>query len=72
MKLQKVRNGFNLIYFHQTRRRYVNKFYMDLPALLDFALEQPELYIEFLDSDIREFAMEHKHPILTRKSLIFA
>ncbi len=38
----------------------------------DFALEQPELYIEFLDSDIREFAMEHKHPILTQKSLIFA
>ena len=38
----------------------------------DFALEQPELYIEFLDSDIREFAMEHKHPILTQKSLEFA
>ena len=72
MKLMKVRNGFNLIYYHQTRRRYVNKFYLNIDALLDFAVAQPELYIEFFDVDIRDYATEHKHPILTRKSLIFA
>ena len=72
MKLSIVRNGYNLLYYHQTRRRYVNKFYLDIDALLDFAVAQPELYIEFFDVDIREYAEEHKHPILTRKSLEFA
>ena len=72
MKLQIVRNGYNLLYYHQTRRRYVNKFFMDRIAMLDFAVAQPELYIEFFDVDIREYATKHGHPILTRKSLIFA
>ncbi len=72
MKLQKIRNGFNLIYFHQTRRRYVNKFYLDIDALLDFAVALPELYIEFFDVDIRNYATEHNHKILTMKSLEFA
>jgi hypothetical protein len=72
MKLSIVRNGYNLLYYHQTRRRYVNKFYLDIDALLDFAVAQPELYIEFFDVDLREYAETHKHPILTRKSLIFA
>ncbi len=72
MKLSIVRNGYNLLYYNQTKRRYVNKFYMDLSAMLDFALEQHELYIEFIDSDIREYATEHSHKILTQKSLEFA
>jgi hypothetical protein len=72
MKLSIVRCGYNLLYYHQTRRRYVNKFYLDRIAMFDFAVAQPELYIEFFDVDLREYAMEHKHPILTRKSLIFA
>ena len=72
MKLSIVRNGYNLLYYNQTNRRYVNKFYLDIDALLDFAVAQPELYIEFFDVDIREYAETHKHPILTRKSLEFA
>ena len=72
MKLSKVRNGFNLIYYHQARRRYVNKFYLDRLAMLDFAVAQPELYIEFFDVDIRDYAESINHQILTRKSLIFA
>jgi hypothetical protein len=67
MKLSIVRNGFNCYYYSNVRRRYVNKFYMDIDALLDFAVALPELYIEFFDVDIREYATEHNHPILTMK-----
>jgi hypothetical protein len=72
MKLQKIRHGYNLIFFHQARRRYVNKFYLDIDALLDFAVAQPELYIEFFDVDLREYAEKKGHSILRMKSLIFA
>ncbi len=72
MKLMKVKTGFNLIYYDQARHRNVNKFFKDLNLMLDFALEQRDLYIEFFDSDIREFATTHDHKILTMKSLIFA
>jgi hypothetical protein len=72
MKLSIVRNGYNCYYYSNVRKRYVNKFFMDRIAMFDFAVAQPELYIEFFDVDIREYATEHKHPILTMKSLEFA
>ena len=72
MKLSIVRNGYNCYFYSNIRKRYVNKFFMDRIAMLDFAVAQPELYIEFFDVDIRDYAETHKHPILTRKSLEFA
>ncbi len=72
MKLSIVRNGYNCYYYSNVRKRYVNKFFLDRIAMFDFGVAQPELYIEFFDVDLREYAETHKHPILTRKSLIFA
>ena len=72
MKLSIVKNGYNCYFYSNIRKRYVNKFFMDRIAMLDFAVAQPELYIEFFDVDIREFAETINHKILTMKSLIFA
>ena len=45
---------------------------MDRIAMFDFAVAQPELYIEFFDVNIREYATTHGHKILKMKSLEFA